>query len=1240
MTAPVGELDVYTCPLDGIRLVEASAGTGKTWNLCGLVLRLLLERRLSLQQILVVTYTNAAAAELRERIRQRLAATLAHLRDGDTAPGDPFVPRLVDTLRRRGLADADMADRLALALASFDEASIFTIHAFCHRALADAPFTALTPLDVELLHDDSELVQEAANDFWRRRVAGGAIGPPLAGWLARRGDTPQRWADLLKRQQAKPTARHLWPRAIDEVGAPETDALAAAHHAARTLWHAERAAIVQCLHAALPGVLNNTSYKPDFIDTGAGGWDRLLGQDDALAALDVEADKLVLFGSRHLQAKTKAGKATPAHAFFDAAQAVLDTRAAFMLANDIARLRLLRELLAEGGAALRRSKATLRVLSFDDLLSQLHQGLTGAGAVALRAALRARFPAALIDEFQDTDPLQWAIFDTLYGAGDLSLFLVGDPKQAIYGFRNADLHTYLQARVRATAEYTLLDNQRSVAPLLDGLNALFGAQPSAFMLPGLVYRPVGVGAKPRSVLVDRSAPAAALTVWTLPPDPDTGLALPRARAQALVQQAVAAEIARLLGAARAGEVTLDGRPLQAGDIAVLVRSHADGGAMRQALAAVGVGSVELAQASVFHSGEAEDIDRLLAAVLEPTRIGLVKTALASVAMGWNAAAIDALAGDEGALLGVVQRLAGYRAIWLQRGVGVMLRQWLAGEQVAGRLLARDDGERRLTNLLHLAELLHQAAAEHGAPDALHRWLASQRREQRADEAAQLRLESDQNLVQIVTIHKSKGLEFPLVFCPTLWKGRLANGTDGLPGVEYHDDDGQAVVDFRKGFEGEFDEADVNKRRRLAAAAEWLRLAYVALTRAVHRCVLVQGLYGSGKRGLSTTESTRGLLHWLVAGAGLSPADWFSHTLGADTLAAAWRDVAAARPGAMALAPLPPGPGIRLLPDADGPGALVALAPPTRMPAAWWMGSYSGLVHRLDADRHAGQAADHDLRVAAEPVTARQAGVPAGATAAARPDIGADDILRFPRGAAAGVCLHTVFEHADFVDSASWPAAIQRGLQGLAPADSAAPAALHHAGMLSRALADVLATPLPVGTTRPLRLADVPRQRRLSELEFHLPAGTLDAARLNGWLADHGYSVPTLAFSTLGGFFKGVIDLVTEHDGRHFIVDWKSNHLGDRPADYGPAALAAAMAEHAYHLQSLLYAVALDRFLRWRLPGYVPEQHFGGVLYLFVRGVRPDWHDGHGQPTGVFFHRPSPGVIHSLSALLTPPGAQA
>ncbi len=1250
MTNRAKEFDVFACPLDGIGLIEASAGTGKTWNLCGLYLRLLLERGLEVQRILVVTFTNAATAELRERIRSRIVEVLAALRGGPGDGGDPFVPRLIESLRQvNGLADAAMIARLDLALQTFDEAAIFTIHGFCQRALADTPFTAQMPLALELLQDDSELVAEAANDFWRRRVAGDALDAALAACLVQRKDSPARFAKLLKRHLAKPLSVALWPRGIEAPGAVDPAALAAAHEAARTLWQAEREAIVQCLLGAKG--LHAGSYKPDAIEAAARGWDALLDGGDALAALDALPDKVALFGRTKM--KPNKGQRAPEHAFFDAAQRWLDLRAASEQALALQRLALLRDLLDQGGAALRCAKQRQRVVAFDDMLFNLHDKLTGGGAPWLAGSLRARFPAALIDEFQDTDPLQFAIFKAIYAAaprppqcgvrasegeqanlgrpgvsldaGDAPLFLVGDPKQAIYSFRNADLHTYLRAREEATAQYSLAANQRATGPLIDALNGLFGTNGRAFMLPGLDYREASMGARPRKALLDRTLPRAALQVWTLPPDAATGEPLLKGDALSAASTAVAAEITRLLTSARQGEITLGGQPLRAGDIAVLVRSHRHGSAMRQALSALGVGSVELSQASIYRSPDAEELDRLLAAILEPTRERLLKAALATGLMGLDAAAIEALASDEAALLAWVQRFAACREAWLARGVGFMLRDLMRSEHLPERLLARPDGERRLTNLLHLAECLQQAAEAHAAPDALLRWFQAQREDERSDDATQLRLESDQNLVQIVTIHKSKGLEYPIVFCPFLWDGRRGAFPDGLDGVEVHDDAGRTLIDYRKGFADEFDASDVKARTRLEGAAEDLRLIYVALTRAVHRCVLVAGSYlTTHGRSTSAAESTGSLLNWLVAGEGLAPQAWFEGKRDTASTAAAWAALAARHGPALGVAPLPQGPALPLPPDRPSPDALAALPAPRHIAPPWWIGSYSALTYGAT---HEQAAVDHDLR-AAEALAASDPPAPA-------PRLDDDDILRFPRGATAGECLHAVFERADFTDAAAWPATIAEALRlhGAAlPGGAGGETEALRARMLHRLLRDVLDTPLPVGTAQPLRLREVANRRRLTELEFHLPAHRLEAEALNAALVALGYAVPRLSFAALRGYLKGFIDLVLEHDGRYFIVDWKSNHLGDTPADYAEAPLAAAMAGHGYHLQALLYSVALERLLRRRLPGYDAAQHFGGALYLFVRGLRPGWTTGLGAPCGLHFQRPAPEAIGRLSAL--------
>ena len=1263
MTSP---LDVFGCALAGMQLVEASAGTGKTWNICGLYLRLLLERRLSVQQILVVTFTNAATAELRERIRTRLADTLAALRDPTaSSSGDPFVSELLHSLRsRHALDDAELQRQLDAALQGFDEAAIFTIHGFCQRALADTPFAAQMPMQQTLLRDDRELLQQAVNDVWRQRVAAADADPWLSAFLLAQRDSPERWAKLLKRHLARPLAQLRWPSDIDQPwnGSAQAAALAAAFGQASALWAMQGEAALAELNKGLKR-LNANSYNVDSVQLAAAGWQQLIALAQPPAPGDALPDKLALLGTALLQKRAKKDQAPPAHACFDAIQHWLDTIEQAGRALRLARLRLLRSLLDDGARALRQNKRAQRVVAFDDMLFNLHERLHGDAAPGLAAALLARFPAALIDEFQDTDPLQLAVFQAIYraqapadGVAAPPLFLVGDPKQAIYSFRHADLHTYLQARSQADHCHTLLANQRATGPLIEAQNRLFGQQPQAFIQPGLLYHPVALGAKPRPLLQDSSAPRAALQVWTLPADPGSGLAPLKPQAKLLAAEVCAGEIARLLQAAADGLVMLEQRSLRAGDIAVLVRSHQQGSVMRQALAALGVASVELSLASVFHSPDAEELERVLAAMLEPSREGLLKAALATRCMGGDAASIAALADDEAALAEQMQRLGSAHQTWRQRGVGFMLRQWLHSEQVPARLLAQADGARRLTNLLHLAECLHQTEREHAAPEALLRWLQAQRDDPNGDESTQLRLESDRNLVQIVTIHKSKGLEYPLVFCPFLWDGRLGAGGDGLDGISRHDEQGQAVLDFRAGLDADFDDGAAHDEARMEAAAEFMRLVYVALTRAVHRCTLVAGAYlnKSGK-GISSKESGRALLNWLVAGEGLSPVDWLSPRrtpADAASLDAAWAALAAGSAAdSLAVSVLPAAHRQALRPLSGDPARLQALPAPAQRGEAWWIASYSSLIQGVAAGARPAEteaaepiAADHDLRAELSGADATPAGaepgggllLPALPMPAAGPQREADDFLDFPRGAAAGECVHAALEWADFSDPASWPPAIASALRRLPPAATAAASAgetKRWAAMLQRLLAELLDQPLALGTAEPLRLSQLGRQRRLVELEFHLPVTRLNARRLKACLAALGYDTPTLDFATLQGFLKGFIDLVFEHQGRYFIADWKSNHLGESAADYGPAGLAEAMRAHHYPLQYLIYSVALHRWLARRLPDYDYARHFGGAVYLFVRGVRPDWRLADGGPCGVFFDRPPQAAIEQLSALL-------
>ena len=1226
-------MDLFDYPLDGVSLIEASAGTGKTWTICGLYLRLLLERQLHVEEILVVTFTNAAAAELRERIRGHIVSTLTALQRPTL--DDPFVSRLVATVATKTRqTPTAMYQWLDAARHAFDEAAIFTIHGFCQRVLAETPFASGLPFGLEIIQaGDQELRLGAVRDFWRQAIAGGELTAPLIDYLIDQKDSPESWAQLLANYLAKPLAKVIWPEAPET--APTVGALAAAFEKAKSLWSApeEAGSPTQVLLDHLTA-LNGNVFKASSVARGAIHWAHYLAKSNPLATLAFKEDKLHLFCAEEIKAKKQ--HTAPSHLFFRAAQAVRNEREALLAGLQLARLRVLRAMLTQAAQAVRAEKIRARLVSFDDMLSNVHQALTSGTCPWLPHALRGRYPVALIDEFQDTDPLQFAIFNTIYRSSAVDadqagpLFVVGDPKQAIYSFRNADLHTYLHAKECANHRHTLRHNQRSVAPLIDALNALFGINRDAFLLPGLTYERVAEGVKPRKHLVDRTESqegvAAALRVWSLP------AGITRNAAKQHAAQATATEVARLIAAGQAGQITLEGKGLTPGQIAILVKSHAQGKLIREALAQCLVGSVTLSQESIFNTQDARELERILRAILSPGQPTVLYGALATEVMGYDATALAKIQQDEAALMAIMMQFEGYHQLWRNRSFGFMLQRWLDEAQVTQRLLQRDDGERRLTNLLHLTELLQQAATTYPVPEVLLRWFVETRADD-ANEVNQLRLESDRNLVQIVTIHKAKGLEYDFVFCPFLWDG-YRKREDSVEGTGYHDDQGQWVIDFRP--EAHADE-EKKRRRAWESDAETMRLFYVALTRAVQRAYLIAGSYYCRA---SFSQSSRSLLNWLVAGAGLPYSQWLQNKKTPEEIAQAWRTLADGTP-TLALSELPGCTGIVLSPQLTDPASLTIPAPPSNIPRGWQIGSFSSLQRvrpwqgeRLGAPEGAlaeQSASDHDgdsTLVMTQRLVSR---TPPDESALA-----VDDFLFFPLGAAAGECIHALFERIDFTMPAGWEAAILSAL-----ADHPLTLTDHNTTdseillqrMLKRLLMDVMNAALPDG----ILLGKLPPSDCLVELGFVFPANQLDANALNHWLLHHGYSVGrSLTFARLQGYLRGYIDLVFRHHGKFYILDWKSNHLGFTASDYMSAPIAHAMEEHGYHLQALIYSVALHRYLSNRLVDYDFNQSFGGVLYLFVRGVRLGWEAPSDHSTsrpGVYFHQPPWEVIRSLDHLL-------
>lgn len=1190
-TWPTQPLDILAEPLEGLRLIEASAGTGKTHTLADLYLRLVLEGGRSVDQILVVTFTVAATAELRERIRARLeAAREAFVSEAPADPQDEVLAGLLARMPEHAVA----ARRLARAVQSFDEAAILTIHGFCQRVLKESAFESGQPFEAELVPDEGELLQEVVDDFWRKNLYQGSR--LLVGYLLREGWTPEGLVKTMRPYLGR-TSLTIRPPAPPPVGPEAEAAYAARYREAQAVWGRDRAAIegLLCTQTSL----NAQKYPPKSLPVWLEEIDAFLRPAEPHAGWCARVEKCA---SGALRAAAKKGCVPPAHPFFAACERLAEAWQA-LAAHLAFRAKTLRlELLDYCRQELAARKARRQLTAYHDLLLRLDRALGADRGAALASGLRRRYSAALIDEFQDTDPTQYSIFKRIYGGSPLPVFLVGDPKQAIFGFRGADVFAYLAAGKDAGPPCTLDRNWRSVPGLVQAMNGLFGGVRVPFLFPEIAFHPVRPVEKEREGLAVAGDVAAPLRIWCLT-RADESKPMSKERATVAAIQATAAEIARLLDAAGRGEARIGEAVLRGGDIAVLVRTNAQADRVREALLRLGIASVQLGEASVFDSREAAEIERVLVAVAQPGREALARAALATDLFGLRGNALEALGEDEAAWEARANGFQEYQALWRGQGFIQMFRRLMKTEGVAARLLAFEDGERRLTNVLHLAELLQAAAAaDHLGMEGLIDWLAGRRQGgETAAEEAQLRLESDENLVKIATIHKSKGLQYPLVFCPFLWDVSLRNTDEGV-GVLFHDPAAGHAATLDAGSD-RIDEARAQAQRE--ALAEHLRLAYVALTRAEHRCTVVWGNINGGEQsGLAyllhqpTDPGADPLASVRERANGLSDGE-----VQADLLALARR-----AGGAIAVETVSPTAPAATRPAPPAPESLQARPFGGRIPRGWQVTSFSGLTaggHREGPDYDAAATPERDARTI----------VPGESTR---------DIADFPRGVRAGIFMHALFAGLDFAraDRASIEEAAERLLRehGFEVAWRAAVADM---------VEHVLGTPLD--SAAGLCLGRVERIQRLDELTFHYPVAHLDARRLAALLLEHGHGgsgrgrIEGLTFDPVQGFMTGSMDLVFEAGGRYHLADYKSNWLGGDPEAYRAERLPSVMAREAYDLQYLIYTVALHRYLGQRLPDYRYEQDFGGVFYLFVRGMDP----ARGADCGVYRDRPSASLIGAL-----------
>jgi len=1216
-------LDPNTIPLTGTHLIEASAGTGKTYTITTLVLRLLLERDLEIEDLLIVTFTRAATAELRDRIWGRLREARAAFdraaRDpGGEPPGDPAIRALLDRI------DAETGRaRLGRAMQGFDRATISTIHGFCQRMLQENAFESGAPFHAELVGDDAVLRREIALDHWASAVHDAP--PALIRQLKHRKIGPDALMDLVSAGVDAPEARLVPDRASLAAADPAAreaaaTALAAAHAHAAGFWSTDETDVRELITGC--SGLNGSKYRN--VET-------MLDQVGAVLAagpgpLDEAAAKAVQkLSSRGLAGGMKKGHVPPVHRLFDALEDLLDCCEDMTAVLDLEIEHLRLDVIERARTELPRRKQERAVWSYNDLLVQLRDALEAGSQCALARRIRGRYKVALIDEFQDTDPVQYGVFRTVWAAQTgCALFLIGDPKQAIYAFRGADIHAYLAAGGEAADHaWTMTTNWRSDPGLLRGIEALFRRGDRPFILDGIDFQHVDARPGSADALRDGTgARMAPLELGFLERDGRTGRGPASRRItneNARWHDRAAARVVSLL----TGGVTVGGETLRPGDIAVLVRNRFQAAAVQTALRHVHVPSVRQTDDSVFDTDTAAWLHAILDAVHSPRSTTRVRTALATPLWGRSAAELLSLQDDDAGMTTELERLARWRLTWEERGFTPAFRRILSDLRIAERVLGWPEGERIMTDLMHLAELLQDAVTAAGrGPDALLRWYADVRADERLREsdAAQLRLESDAESVQILTIHKSKGLEFPVVLCPYLCgETKLRDGDRAR--LRYHDDQGGLVLDIR-------DPKDPAKEAALVAGqretfAEAMRLLYVAVTRAAHRCEIFVG---------ATTGFAKSPLgHALFPQGGEDPIAasraWIGKASDAELLGGL-EALAEAAPGNISLRILDDTPAVPYLDRPDTPPSLTARRP-RDLPPCWSTSSFSRLASAGSGDERvsADHARDHDERTDALGETGEEDGPPVPLDA-------------FPKGARSGNLMHDILEHADF----AWRA-------GEGELDGLVARMLGRYGQdterwtapLAAALDGVLGTPLGRDSGEPC-LRDIGSEARISEMEFILPVAHGDEARaltpprLAAALRDHGGpglpsgyadAVERLRFRELQGWMRGFVDLVYCWKGRWFVVDYKSNHLGPQAAGYRGGALDRAMAHHHYVLQYHLYCVALHRALGRRLAGYDPATHFGGVRYLFLRGMAPHYAPG----TGVFEDTPPPALLDALSNAL-------
>ncbi len=1170
----MNEFNVIESPLSGTNLIEASAGTGKTYAISIIFLRLIVENNFRIEDILVVTFTIPATMELRMRIRDRLRDAVSVIESVEIK--DKTVSQLMDRYKN----DSVMKQRILTALKSFDQASVYTIHSFCQQMLVDNAFESGSLFTSEIVNDGA-IVEQGVNDLCRRTLYNAS--PALVSYFMDNCSV----AELLELYKKRPLSPEL--RIEPEISDADIESLETSNNLVAeyydklsALWETESGSVAAIFHESV--ALKRNIYKEDSMDSLIEDMNYYIAGDDPLALFD----KFENYTSDKIISSLKKGGDYPESEVFEICQKLYTAFLEYQASGSSLLISIKKRLFDVIDELILNKKNTSSGRSFDDLIKDAHRGLNGLSGKLLGDKVRARYMAALIDEFQDTDNLQFDIFSRLFNNDKTILFLIGDPKQAIYRFRGADIFSYIKASQEMKNRYTLARNWRSRVELIECINEVFVRCVNPFIFSQIEFHPVRPGEDTQGeVFLNNGKPVPPLDIWLAPEDRGTG-------SNALIEK-LSAEISLLINRDSDNPYTIGENRINPGDIAVLVRTGRQGIEVRDAFARYNIPSVSRGMDNVFKTEDALALYYIVSAIAEPSNYSLVKAAASTVAMGGSAEVLynfrHSSAEDSNALDDITSRFYDYREIWNAGGFLNMITEFLEGESVPSRIFALSGGERMITNINHISEILHGVEHEKGfSPKELVAWFGNTIASPPDNDEYSMRLERDDDAVNIITMHACKGLEFPIVYCPFL--AHSGDSRDNF--VIYHDleDDNRTVLYLDKNIPDELKKIKANED-----LAENIRLLYVALTRAKSGCRIM--FAPNNNFGKSAAY------HIFVKDPGFEQVK-FSR----EVLVTALNDLAEKSDGKICFAEGSSSDG-RIYHVEKHSGKEIGVRHFTgEVRDSWKTHSYSSIVLRFSSH---GKSEEKDFQ--SEYFVKHERG---------------EGIFGFASGARAGLCIHEIFEKIDFTQSDRILVSEKCG-EILEKYRYDLSSKVHLTDMFFNVVNSIL------DEDTGLKLADIGEGSRLSELEFNFPMDYFDSLKFRDVFkstspyCDKIYQRLTSDHSEPGGMMKGFIDLIFEFNGKYYIADWKSNHLGNSYDDYLPDSIADEMEKHNYFLQYYIYSAALNRYLKQRLgDSYSYDDHFGGVYYFFVRGMNPD---AAGSP-GIFRDKPSMSVIEKLDQYFT------